>query len=139
MLHNAWDNKFYYSLPTFILSFLVDPFQLTITHVIMKFFMNFLVILISMASVIVPVEAYLDSMEFSSHNKQIVEMDEEFYSVAIAEKSYIEFDAEADLFVRTFSYHNYILPQISVFILILSLLPFCFLMSYSLLYLPPPR
>jgi len=105
----------------------------------MKFFMNFLVILISVASVIVPVEAYLDSMDFSSHNKQIVEMDEEFYSVAIAVKSYIEFDAEAELFLRTFSFHNYILPQLSVFILILSLLPFCFLMSYSLLYLPPPR
>ncbi len=105
----------------------------------MNFFLRFLVILISVASVIVPIEAYLDSMEFSSNKKQIVEIDEEFYNVAIAVKSYIEFDIETDLYLNSFSFHNYILPQISVFIVILSLIPFCFLMSYSLLYLPPPR
>ena len=104
----------------------------------MSVILRVFVLLLVFASAVVPVESYLDSMEFTSHKKQFIDTDEEFFSGAIAIKTFIEFDADGEFFNKPLIIIQSIPPIISLFELILKILPISKFLRYSLLYLPPP-
>ena len=104
----------------------------------MIYLFRVLVVCLSLASAYIPVESYFDSLETTSIKKQIVDQDEDFFTIAMVSKSFVEFDSDGEFFNHPF--------------LKISLLP-CLgfhlpaeplhgkkqdLLGYTHLYLPPP-
>ena len=120
-----------------ILNFL-DHLEKFSISVYVRLFTRIFLLLLVIASAVVPIESYLDSMEFTSHKKQLIEPDEEFYSVAIAIKSFIEFDSDGEFFNHPHLTILSIPPITRLFELILKIFPVIKFLRYSLIYLPPP-
>ena len=96
-------------------------------------------IYLCIACMVVPVESFLDSLDFSSHRKQIMDVDDENYSIAIPATFHRELESKGSFFSNNLVHSPFILPFVSLFVVIVILLSNSNLLAYNLLYLPPPK
>ena len=88
---------------------------------------------------VVPVESFLDSLDYSTHHKQIMDVDDENYSIAIPVISQRELESKSSYISNNLVHSPLRLSFCSLFVVIVSILPNLNLLAYNLLYLPPPR
>ncbi len=105
----------------------------------MRILSRLLWIYLTIASSVVPIESFLDSLDFSSHRNQYMEIDDDNYSIGIPVKTQIEFDSEGIFLSDNIVHFPFLLIPNILFVIISSLNPFSSILVYNLLYLPPPQ
>lgn len=103
-----------------------------------KILLRILLVLLTFSSVVVPIESYLDSMEFTSHKKQIIDIDDDMFIDAIVLKTSVEFESDGEFFNQPFiriSPFPELIFGIRIGENFRNKQKF---LQYSLVYLPPP-